>query len=88
MPYHPAVLQRAYRIIHSSLYQYQLYQADPHNLEKPDKAWLVVSLDLISSLVQALGQDATAPLAPFVSQSDAGQLPMLLVCSSVSRHAA
>lgn len=81
------MLERAYRIVHASLYQYQLHQDNPSSNEAPDKAFLVVALDLISGLVQALGADAEGALGPFMQTSEAGTLPILLVLLSVSSTA-
>ena len=78
-----AVLQRAFSIVHAGLYQYQLYQVDPNNVDKPDKALLVVAIDLISSLVQALGPESKDAVAPLVQSSGESTLPMLLICMSV-----
>lgn len=67
------------------LYQYQVYQSDPNNNPVPEHSWLVVALDLVSSLVQALGTDSSAQLSHMTQSSQDGTLPLLLICTSVSR---
>lgn len=77
------VLQRAYGIVHSTLYQYQQYAADPSSCEQPETSFMVVALDLISGLVQAMGAEGEQALAPFVQAPSDGEQPMLVVCLSV-----
>lgn len=79
-----SVFERAHRIIHNTLFQYQVYQANPTSNEKPDKAFLVVALDLLSGLVQGLGPESRQNLSTFVQHPQDGSLPLLLVCISVS----
>lgn len=66
----------------SVLYQYQVYQNDPNNNLAPDHSWLVVALDLVSSLVQALGADSKPKLAEMTQPSQDGSFPLLLICAS------
>ena len=69
------IYERCTRIIHQSLIQYQNYQQNPE-LEEPDKAFLVVALDLLSGLTQGLGMS----LEPFIAQGQPHLLSLLTVC--------
>ena len=72
-PHAAPVYERCLKIVHHSLLMYQAYQQNP-DLEEPDKAFLVVALDLLSGLTQGLGM----ALEPFLAQ---GQLfDLLVVC--------
>jgi transportin-1 len=72
-PYAGPVFERCLKIIHHSLVSYQAYQQN-RDLEEPDKAFLVVALDLLSGLTQGLGMG----LEPFIGRSELFQL--LVVC--------
>jgi transportin-1 len=72
-PYAGGVFERCLKIVHPSLMAYQTYQANP-TLEEPDKAFLVVALDLLSGLTQGMGMN----LGNLISNSQL--FDMLVVC--------
>jgi hypothetical protein len=45
---------------------------------------MVVALDLISGLVQAMGAKGESALVPFVQSTSEQEQPMLIVCLSVT----
>ncbi|EJT96947.1 ARM repeat-containing protein [Dacryopinax primogenitus] len=71
-PYAPAIFQRCLRIVHESLVRYQTFVQNP-DLDEPEKSYLIVSLDLLSGLVQALGE----LLAPMITSSDPSFMTLL-----------
>ncbi|KZO90594.1 ARM repeat-containing protein [Calocera viscosa TUFC12733] len=71
-PYAPAVFQRCLRIVHEALVRYQAYMQNP-DMDEPEKSYLIVSLDLLSGLVQALGE----LLAPMIASSDPSFMNLL-----------
>ncbi|KAJ7503141.1 armadillo-type protein [Mycena galericulata] len=75
LPYAPPVFERCTTIIHTALLKYQQFQQNPE-LEEPDKAFLVVALDLLSGLTQGLGME----LQPLVAASNPNLLALLTVC--------
>ncbi|KAF9563008.1 transportin-PC [Agrocybe pediades] len=75
LPYAGPVFERCNNIIHSSLLQYQQYQQNP-DMDEPDRAFLVVALDLLSGLIQGLGMG----LEPFIAASNPNLLSLLTVC--------
>jgi transportin-1 len=75
LPYAPPVFERCTNIIHNSLLQYQAFQQNP-DLDEPDKAFLVVALDLLSGLTQGLGM----ALEPLINVSQPNLLSLLTVC--------
>ncbi|KAH7925297.1 ARM repeat-containing protein [Leucogyrophana mollusca] len=74
-PYAGPIFQRCVNLVHSSLLQYQAYQQNPE-LDEPDKAFLVVSLDLLSGLAQGM----SGTLEPLISQTQPDLLALLTVC--------
>ncbi|KAF9047558.1 ARM repeat-containing protein [Panaeolus papilionaceus] len=56
VPYAGPVFERCNTIIRNSLMQYQQYQQNA-DFEEPDKAFLVVALDLLSGLIQGMGME-------------------------------
>jgi transportin-1 len=72
-PYAAPVYERCLKIVHTSLMAYQSYQTNPQ-LEEPDKAFLVVALDLLSGLTQGMGMG----LETFIVNSQLFDL--LIVC--------
>lgn len=77
-PYVAPVFERCNRIIHKSLLAYQAYQQNPE-LDEPEKAFLVVSLDLLSGLVQGIGQ----ALEPLISATNPSVMTLITVCLKV-----
>lgn len=75
LPYAGPVFDRCNNIIHSSLLQYQQYQQNSE-LDEPDKAFLVVALDLLSGLIQGLGMS----LEQLLAASNPNLLSLLTVC--------
>ena len=51
-PFAPPIFARCIRIVHQNLAEYALASGQP--VEKPDKDFLVTSLDLLSAIIQAL----------------------------------
>ena len=75
-PYVTPIFERCMSIVHSSLLNYQAFQQNP-DLDEPDKAFLVVALDLLSGLTQGLGMQ----LAPYITASNPpGLLDLLTIC--------
>jgi transportin-1 len=68
-PYATPVFERCLKLVHGSLMQYQAFQANPA-LDEPEKAFLVVALDLLSGLVQGMGMQ----LEPLIGQSQMFEL--------------
>ena len=62
-------------LVHSSLINYQAYQQNP-DLDKPDRSFLVIALDLLSGLTQGLD----IALEPYINASDPDLLDLLTVC--------
>lgn len=58
---------------------YQAFQADPNNEEEPDRTHLIVALDLLSGLTQALA----AEIQPFYTSSNPPLLQLMVACFSV-----
>jgi len=75
LPYAGPVFDRCNNIIHTSLLQYQQYQQNS-DLDEPDKAFLVVALDLLSGLIQGLGMS----LEQLLAASNPNLLSLLTVC--------
>ncbi|KAJ3816092.1 armadillo-type protein [Lentinula raphanica] len=75
LPYAPPVFERCVSLIQTSLLQYQQFQKNPE-LDEPDKSFLVVALDLLSSLSQGLGM----AFEVLISQSQPNLLSLLTVC--------
>lgn len=75
LPYAGPVFERCNNIIHQSLLQYQQYQQNSE-LDEPDKAFLVVALDLLSGLIQGL----TMSLEPLIRNCQPNLLSLLTIC--------
>ena len=75
LPYAGPVFERCNNIIHQSLLQYQQYQQNS-DLDEPDKAFLVVALDLLSGLIQGL----TMSLEPLITSCQPNLLGLLTIC--------
>jgi transportin-1 len=75
LPYAMPVFERCCNIVHNSLLQYQVYQQNPE-VDEPEKAFLVVALDLLSGLTQGLGMS----LEPLISRTQPHLFELLTVC--------
>jgi transportin-1 len=64
------------------LTKYQVFEADPDNAEEPDRTFIVVALDLLSGLTQALGEQITQ----LISTSQPPLLHLMAMCLTVSNH--
>ncbi|KAF8869298.1 armadillo-type protein [Mucidula mucida] len=84
LPYAGPVFQRCTSLIHNALLQYQSWQQHQSthaesDMDEPDKAFLVVALDLLSGLTQGLG----GALETFVRASEGQHGPNLLALLTV-----
>ena len=77
-PFAVPVYNHTHRLIHHVLLQEQHWQAGAI-ADPPDKEFLVAALDLMSGLVQGLGED----LHPAISESEPKLIEMLSVCLRV-----
>lgn len=75
LSYMPPVFEKCCSIIHSSLLQHQQFLQNPE-LDEPDKSFLVVVLDLLSSLTQGLSM----ALEPLMARSTPNLLTLLTIC--------
>ncbi|WWD20076.1 hypothetical protein CI109_104550 [Kwoniella shandongensis] len=73
------VYQRCLNIIHTTLTQYQAFEQNPDEIEEPDRTFIVVALDLLSGLVQGLGDQ----MHPLIRD---GQPPLLHVLAMCLMH--
>jgi HEAT repeat protein len=67
-PYAPTVFLRCVNIIHMNLEQSLAASSNPE-LDQPDKDFLITSLDLLSSIIQALGDAKSGELVTSSQQS-------------------
>ncbi|WVN86972.1 uncharacterized protein L203_102147 [Cryptococcus depauperatus CBS 7841] len=74
--YTPPVYQRCLNIIHSTLQTYQAFDQDPDNVEEPDRTFIVVALDLLSGLVQGMGEN----IHPLISEGQPPLLHLMALC--------
>jgi len=56
-----------------------MYQADPNNVEAPDKDFMIVALDLLSGIAQGLGPAVDV----LVASSNPPLVPLLGICMRV-----
>ncbi|KAL1924807.1 uncharacterized protein VTP21DRAFT_4461 [Calcarisporiella thermophila] len=75
-PFSPPVFHRCIKLVHSTLVQDQMHKQNPQAVEEPDKDFMVVALDLLSALAQALNTS----IESLVSQSQPPLLSLLNVC--------
>ena len=75
LPHVGPVFDRCHAIIHKSLMQYQAFVQN-QDLEEPDRAFLVVALDLLSGLTQGLGMG----LEPYIARTQPNILECLTWC--------
>lgn len=78
-PYAQAVFGRCVQIVHHSLLAWEEYHRNPE-LDEPERPFLIVSLDLLSGLVQGLGGTVEA----LIATSNPPLLPLVGICLKVS----
>ncbi|OXM78877.1 importin beta-2 subunit [Cryptococcus neoformans Bt63] len=74
--YTPPVYQRCLNIIHTTLQQYSAFEQDPDNVDEPDRTFIVVALDLLSGLVQGMGE----AIHPLILEGQPPLLHLLALC--------
>lgn len=74
-PYAQAVFGRCVQIVHHSLLAWEEYHRNPE-LDEPERPFLIVSLDLLSGLVQGLGGTVEA----LIGTSNPPLLPLVGIC--------
>ncbi|KAG8926580.1 hypothetical protein FRC01_008665 [Tulasnella sp. 417] len=74
-PYAEPVFNRCVQIVHHSLLAWEEYHRNPE-LDEPDRPFLIVSLDLMSGLVQGLG----ATVEVLIARSNPPLLPLVGIC--------
>ena len=81
LPYAPPVFERCVNIVKQCLLKFQAFLSDRTNeTEEPDRTHLIVALDLLSGLTQALGSD----IVPFFTNSNPPLLSLMIACFNVS----
>ena len=75
-PYAVPIFRRCIRIIHQHLKQ-NIVAANNEHLDRPDKDFLITSLDLLSSIIQALPKPKSEEL---VQSTEPKMLDLLLYC--------
>lgn len=76
--YAQSVFERCIHIVHHSLLAWEEYSRNP-DLDEPDRPFLIVSLDLLSGLVQGLGN----AIEPLIAHSNPPLLPLVGICLKV-----
>lgn len=76
--YAKPVFERCVTIVHHSLLAWEEYSRNP-DLDEPDRPFLIVSLDLLSGLVQGLGPT----IEPLLSSTNPPLLPLVGICLKV-----
>ncbi|KAG8899351.1 hypothetical protein FRC00_001551, partial [Tulasnella sp. 408] len=74
-PYAEPVFNRCVQIVHHSLLAWEEYHRNPE-LDEPDRPFLIVSLDLLSGLVQGLG----GTIEVLIARSNPPLLPLVGIC--------
>ncbi|KAG9028013.1 hypothetical protein FS837_004015 [Tulasnella sp. UAMH 9824] len=74
-PYAEPVFNRCVQIVHHSLLAWEEYHRNPE-LDEPDRPFLIVSLDLLSGLVQGLGTTVEV----LIARSNPPLLPLVGIC--------
>lgn len=81
LPYAPPVFQRCIQIVRRCLVMYEAFALDAKNeVEEPDRTHLIVALDLLSGLTQALSTD----IQPFFANSEPSCIDLMVACFKVS----
>ncbi|KAI8146257.1 armadillo-type protein [Fennellomyces sp. T-0311] len=75
-PYAEPVFTRCVKLVATTLHQTYMADQNPDEYDQPDVEFMVVALDLLSGLVQGLGQ----LVDPLVANSDPPLLSLLAVC--------
>lgn len=78
-PYAGPIYERCCSIVQQQLLQYQAYQQNPE-MEEPDKDFLVVTIDLLSGLVQGLGMQ----IKTLLDNSNPPLFSLIGICLKVS----
>ncbi|CAO3665237.1 unnamed protein product [Rhizopus stolonifer] len=74
-PFAEPVYRRCVMLILKTLNEYQAFVMDP-SLDQPDKDFMIVALDLLSGIVQALDVEAE----PLVANTDPSVIQFLTIC--------
>lgn len=75
------MFERCVGIVSQCLLNYQQFMADTaHDMEEPDKTHLIVALDLLSGLTQALGPE----IQPFFANARPSLIELMIACFGVS----
>ena len=75
-PYAEPVFTRCVKLVATTLHQIFMADQNPDEYDPPDVEFMVVALDLLSGLVQGLGQ----LIDPLVASSDPPLISLLAVC--------
>lgn len=75
LPYAGPIFDRCSNIVHASLLQYQAYVQNA-DMDEPDRAFLVVALDLLSGLIQGLKMS----LESHIARNQPNLLTLLIAC--------
>ena len=78
LPWTPAIYERCYKIVHNSLIHFSTWQQN-QDLDEPDRAFIIVALDLLSGLVQGLGMN----IKPCFDNSNPHLLTLVSACLKV-----
>jgi transportin-1 len=78
-PYASPVYERCCSIVQQQLLQYQTFQQNPE-MDEPDKDFLVVTIDLLSGLVQGLGMQ----MKTLLDNSNPPLFSLIGICLKVS----
>ncbi len=76
--YAHVVFERSVKIVHTSLLAWEEYVRNP-DLDEPDRPFLIVSLDLLSGLVQGLG----GAIEGAIAASNPNLLDLVAICLKV-----
>lgn len=80
MQYAPPVFERCVGIVAQCLSNYQAFLTDSTNtVEEPDRTHLIVALDLLSGLTQALGTE----IQPFFVGARPSIIELMVACFGV-----
>lgn len=79
LPYAAPVFQRCVQIVQRSLSMYEVFAGDTENVDEPDRTHLIVALDLLSGLAQALSTD----VQPLFASSDPFLIHLMVACFKV-----
>lgn len=77
-PYAGPIYERCCSIVQEQLLQYQAFQQNPDS-DEPDKDILVVTIDLLSGLIQGLGMQ----IKPLLENSNPSLFTLIGICLKV-----